>query len=268
MSFTPLHIIGYAARVGVYSLGFGQSFLEHGGLQMLSRSLCTLGVVCCLAVVVRGAEFEFSYRTINDLGPLELRDGETTAVEISVVNNGVSTLFIGGLTFDFANPDGGLSWDLLGPDGFGADPTNGIASADDGFVWQVWLDGNAFLFPPGTPPPYSATVDPPQTAFVGSTDALAFPIAAGDSFSVATLFVTADLGDPGPAVREATLNVGTVPGVLVQGVGAGFAVPTDLGGSESVVFTIVPEPATLVLSMVGGLASLRRRRSARVRIPR
>jgi len=51
-----------------------------------------------------------------------------------------------------------------------------------------------------------------------------------------------------------------VPTVLVRGVDQGFAEVGDLGGTESVVLSIVPEPATFALLMIGGLATLRRRR--------
>jgi hypothetical protein len=230
-------------------------------VKMLKRALCVLSLVGLMACAASAqAPFEFVYDTGHPNGPMYLDPGMND-IAIGIVNNSGAGDYIGGLVFEFSNPDGLLSWTLpdnwawggpmgdpIGPDGQPAPPFPVLGGG--------WKDYRPIL---GIEQPYFATSNPVQTALLLS-DGLAVPLpAAGDPVMVGTLSVMASL-PPGPAQEVMTEMIfGAGPGQLALGAGSGFIEP-PLGGTNSAMFTIVPEPATLGLLGIGGLMFLRRRR--------
>ena len=205
---------------------------------MLKRSLCVLSLVGLMAVAATAQDYVVEYN------PLTIPQvGVPTPIEISLFNGSGADLAIGGLVFDFAAPGGGLTWNLDGPDDIGFTP-------DDDFIWEPWLDGSAH--PVYATNDYFATIDPPQTAFLSSSDLFAVSVPAGTSQRVATLIVT------GLAEGVFPFVAGDPQQILTGGVDLNFeALP--VAGAETQI-TVVPEPATLGLLGLGGLMFLRRRR--------
>ena len=214
---------------------------------MLKRSLLVLGLVGCLATVSSAADFELAYDTGHMNGPHWLDKGVPTPLEISVLNNTQADFPIGGIVFGFSSTGYPLTWDLDGPDNTGF-------TGDDDLVWTPWLDGSPEPVSGMGMTAYFATVDPPETALL-LADMVAVVVPAMDSTHVATLMVTSPQG---PGAWETELVVGVEDDLLYAGEAAGFAAVGDLGGTH--VVTLVPEPATLALLVIGGLATLRRRR--------
>jgi len=226
---------------------------------------CALFATSALA-----ADYEFVLDTGHPWGPNYLELGVETPIAISIRHNGNQTapLRIGGIVFDFKNPEGGLFWDLDGPDDassptwfppfepcielcidccpppYGRNPNIN----DDGFRFEGILDG--ILHPNSGPGnfedpniPYFALHKPPQTALAGAA-ADAFRILRGETLQVATLLVTANvegdqsliLGDPrGPS------------GLLVN---SSFAL-VDIGDSANQWLHVIPEPSALWLLALG-----------------
>lgn len=212
---------------------------------MLKRSLLVLGLVGCLATVSSAADFELAYDTRHMDGPHWLDKGVPTPLEISLVNNTQVDFPIGGIVFDFSSTGYPLTWDLDGIDDTGL-------TGDDDFAWTSWLNGDPH--PVYSAVSYFATVDPPQTA-LQLTDMFAVTVPAMGSTHVATLMVTSP---EGPGYWETELKAGVEDNLLFHGEAGGFAAVLELGGTN--VVTLVPEPATLALMVIGGLATLRRRR--------
>jgi hypothetical protein len=192
-----------------------------------------------LAGYAAAADFELAYDTGLWLDGPVVEVGVPTWLNIAVVNNTGTEFPIGGIVFDFEAPEGGLAWDLDGPDG-------NAFGGDDGFEWEPWLGGSChcdpFYFMI-----YYATIDPPQTALNMTSDVFAFTVPANDGIPVARLEIT--------AVRAGTftLRVGEASDLLFRGVSGGFAPVADLGGTEAVTFTSVPEPGVLACLCAAGV---------------
>jgi len=262
---------------------------------MLKRSLFAMSLCGLLTSMAAAANYEFS------ISPNAVVPGERTEIQISLTNNtaGPAPFFVGGLVFNFSNPDGLLHWDLDGPDNssnpiqeadgsvtpsadtaecwlFGdcgpgtADPDRPQRNPDindDDFRFMGILDG--ILHPTNPPPgdfveplrPYFALHNPPSTALEVGPGGQAFRInAAGTTAHVASLWVTAST-PPSPAVDDfVTTTLGLGATASLLADGS-FNQITDLGGTETQEIRVkIPEPATMLLLAVGGLTVLRRRR--------
>ena len=117
---------------------------------------------------------------------------------------------------------------------------------------------------------YWATVDPPQTVFLLTDCSYALNVPPGESVQIATLIMTASNAPPGDP--RVTFSAGLVPGVL--GNCSDFSQVQDVGGTESVLLTIIPGacvPAASewgfvvagLLLLTAGTLVLKRRRPAR-----
>lgn len=115
------------------------------------------------------------------------------------------------------------------------------------------VDPGTLLFPAGVKPLITNNLYPatPTRADMHFENTVTVP---GQKFGVGTL-VTLTLKVPGDAVPGEQFLIAPFPSLFVNG--SSF-IPSSAGSSLGVV--VVPEPATLVLLGLGGLAAIRRRR--------
>ncbi len=206
---------------------------------MLSKKfiglLTTLALTTLLATASAG-EFDaaIEYDTGHPLGPHFLELGVETPLRIRVVDRiGGGAWPIWAVGFDFENPEGLLDWDILGPDGKPFTP-------DDGFIWESGFDED----------PYTVALTPPLAVDLSmGIDEITVP--NNGSVLLATLLIT------GNAIGNETLIAGE--GIVAWP----FEIPLNVDSTTwQVELTVVPEPGTVILIVLGSILLL----SARMRV--
>ncbi len=192
---------------------------------MLKRSLMILGLVGMISTAA-SADFLLTYESDVDVDPgngdiIDINENSSATISIYAWPDTTSQLAGTGFNFNGANDGGVLAFDTISLSDFAWDPaTFGNPN--------VWFIDNALPQPRGA-------------NFVGAATIPA------EGLLLATLQVTsgADLGQS---------DVTTSPEFFDENLGPA----NSANGSFSV--NVVPEPATLALLAIGGLATIRRRR--------
>ena len=172
--------------------------------------------------------------------------GETFSVGLTLADTGAGEIVVRGLQFDFSQSDAALTFDAAF--NFDGLPFGGLA-----YTKQAAMDYPSAAFP---------QPEPPQ----GNMGLLIIP--AGGSVYAGQVGVTLPAA-PGTYMLDA-LTVDPTGAGLPTNWGAwvrhDFDVPTQIWAGDGGVtggmmsFTVIPEPATLALLAIGGVAVLRRRR--------